>query len=164
MAVVKLSEHQLIRCVLTSSTWQQMDRQSFIALSQRNRRYRADKGITGLMLYEDGNVFQILEGTAEAIDNACRHIHHDYVYKNVLKLSQRQVSRREFHGLRAAYGICGREAFTCVDSNQPYFLGMEEFKALKSSHLHGLLKQFLAGKWRLQTSDRPKNIIQFKSL
>ena len=143
-------EAALARFVITSSTWRNLDRESFSRLSQRYRRSRAGLGITGLMLYEDGNLLQLLEGPEVVLDRIYRSTLLDSNYNKVVKLFQRDIVDREFTGHSSAYGVVGQQAFTCMETNRAYFIEMDEFRRIKPDKTKNLVQGFVAGKWRLK--------------
>jgi hypothetical protein len=61
-----------------------------------SRRKNARLGITGILLYRGGNIMQVLEGEAEAVDQLFETIRRDPRHKGVIKLIDREIERRDF--------------------------------------------------------------------
>jgi hypothetical protein len=59
---------------------------------ENNRR----QGITGMLLYNDGNFVQVLEGPQEAVDRLLATIKHDLRHKGVLELLRGDLAERQF--------------------------------------------------------------------
>ncbi|HTE43380.1 MAG TPA: BLUF domain-containing protein [Steroidobacteraceae bacterium] len=53
-------------------------------------------GITGLLLYKDGNFMQAIEGPDEAVNRVFDHIRQDSRHHGVLLLLKQQVTERQF--------------------------------------------------------------------
>lgn len=59
---------------------------------ERNQRL----GITGVLLYDDGDFFQYLEGSAEALDEVYAHIVQSPQHRSILQLVRGPIAARHF--------------------------------------------------------------------
>jgi acylphosphatase len=66
------------------------------ALLEQSREKNAGLGITGILLYRDGDVMQLLEGPEEAVRKLVQTIYADPRHRNVIQLVERKISQREF--------------------------------------------------------------------
>jgi len=66
---------------------------SILEVAIRNNRQRH---ITGMMLYADGNVMQVLEGKEEVVRNTFRAIESDMRHSGIFVLLEQKVSERQF--------------------------------------------------------------------
>jgi hypothetical protein len=66
---------------------------SILEASVRNNK---QNGITGMMLYVDGNVLQVLEGEREIVLKTFRAIEADPRHKGIFVLIEQEVASRQF--------------------------------------------------------------------
>lgn len=59
-------------------------------------RHNAETGITGMLLYSEGNFMQVLEGSESAVTETYERICQDSRHTNFFLLSKDQIPRREF--------------------------------------------------------------------
>ena len=64
-----------------------------LAASHRNN---AATGITGALLYADGNFLQVLEGDAEAVSKTFARVSRDPRHRGVIKMIDRTVAARSY--------------------------------------------------------------------
>lgn len=67
---------------------------------EKNRRL----GVTGMLLYKDGNILQVLEGEPESVLPLYDTIARDPRHRGVIKLYSRTIERRDFEQWSMAYG------------------------------------------------------------
>ena len=53
-------------------------------------------GITGLLLYAEGNFLQILEGDEKSVEDLFDHIEHDQRHRGIIRLITRRHASRSF--------------------------------------------------------------------
>ena len=63
-----------------------------------SRDWNNDHGLSGLLLYKDGNIIQVLEGDEKEVEDIFEKIAQDPRHREVTKLSQRPITEREFQG------------------------------------------------------------------
>lgn len=66
---------------------------SILGASVRNNKLR---GITGMMLYADGNILQVLEGEKEVLLQTFRTIQADLRHHGILVLIEAEIAARQF--------------------------------------------------------------------
>lgn len=79
-----------------SSATELMSEEALGALLDRSRGRNASVGITGLLLYLDGNFFQVIEGPDEAIEALYLSISRDCRHRHMRKIVDRAIDRRDF--------------------------------------------------------------------
>ncbi|WP_189580153.1 BLUF domain-containing protein [Litorimonas cladophorae] len=65
-------------------------------IANSSRRRNKTRGITGILLYKDGSVLQVLEGERSAVLSLYKKIASDPRVGNVIVLIQRVAAKREF--------------------------------------------------------------------
>lgn len=66
------------------------------ALLQKSVHYNRDCGITGMMLYAEGNVLQVLEGEQAAVQVLFEKIERDSRHRDIYVLLQADIQERAF--------------------------------------------------------------------
>jgi len=82
--------------VYVSSATQLFSEEDLKALLEQSRQKNTRLGITGMLLYKDGNFMQVLEGLDDAVTGLYSTIRHDPRHHGVLELTRQQVESREF--------------------------------------------------------------------
>jgi hypothetical protein len=65
-------------------------------LLKKARTNNHASGITGMLLYRDGNFMQLLEGPRDAVEATYRKIELDSRHRGIIRLLQREAPEREF--------------------------------------------------------------------
>lgn len=67
-----------------------------VELLTKSRARNSEAGITGMLLYKDGNFMQVLEGEKEAVLSLHTKIHNDSRHRGLITLLQGELAEREF--------------------------------------------------------------------
>ena len=86
----------MLSLLYVSSATQLFSEEDIKALLQKSRDNNARLGLTGLLLYKDGNFMQVLEGPDDVVTRLYAKIHTDPRHHGILQLVRQQVQRREF--------------------------------------------------------------------
>ena len=86
----------LTSLVYVSSAVELFSRAELLALLETSRRNNAPVGITGLLLYKDGNFMQVIEGAKAEIDKLQARIGRDPRHEGMLTLTERRIEQRQF--------------------------------------------------------------------
>jgi acylphosphatase len=86
----------MLAIVYISSAVQLFSDADLTALLKQSRQKNAALGITGILLYKDGDVMQLLEGPDEAVEALAKTIYADKRHSGIIELIKRRISRREF--------------------------------------------------------------------
>jgi hypothetical protein len=82
--------------VYASSATEKMTNEELEALLTKTRANNEKAGLTGLLLYKDGNFMQALESPKDAVTTVLRKIEVDSRHRGILRLIQRDQPAREF--------------------------------------------------------------------
>lgn len=74
-----------------------------------SRENNQKNGITGLLLYSDGNFMQILEGEKEAVESTYNKILNDTRHRNVILITNESIKQRNFSEWKMGYSIVDPE-------------------------------------------------------
>jgi hypothetical protein len=86
----------LFQIVYTSTASRRFSRQELMELLQGSVRRNKQSGITGLLLYKDGNFMQALEGEEAAVIALFSKISHDPRHHHVIPLLRERINERSF--------------------------------------------------------------------
>ncbi|MFK7815504.1 MAG: BLUF domain-containing protein [Gammaproteobacteria bacterium] len=79
-----------------SSASDKMNEEQLINLLDRARTYNQQHGITGLLLYQEGNIIQVIEGGDSEVDTLFDKIKIDTRHKGIIVLLEEEVGKRFF--------------------------------------------------------------------
>lgn len=82
--------------VYASSATQLFTQAELLALLQHSREKNSAVGITGLLLYKDGNFMQVLEGEEAAVRSTFEKIRWDPRHRGVMVLLEGEEAGRQF--------------------------------------------------------------------
>ena len=86
----------MLAIVYISSAVQPFSDVDLTALLKQSRAKNAALEITGILLYKDGDVMQLLEGPDEAVKKVAQTIYADRRHRGIIQLLERKISKREF--------------------------------------------------------------------
>jgi|AMZC01.1.fsa_nt_AMZC01003299.1_3 hypothetical protein len=91
-----MGEGNLIQLIYASSARQLLSQDEIMAILEVSRKNNAERNITGILLYKDGNFLQVLEGDEEAVTWLYQTIERDQRHKGLILLARRKIAQREF--------------------------------------------------------------------
>lgn len=86
----------MLSLVYVSSAKQVFSEENLKALLQQSRDNNTKLGLSGMLLYKDGNFMQVLEGEEETLLALYNKIQLDRRHSGVLQLLRGQIQEREF--------------------------------------------------------------------
>jgi hypothetical protein len=89
-------------------------------LLEQSRRDNLVTGITGLLLYKDGNFMQILEGSREAVLLTLLKIKNDVRHHHLIVLFEGEVTQREFKDWSMGFKKLGADTVEEVPGYSDY--------------------------------------------
>jgi len=82
--------------IYTSSATPELDEFALREIAQSSSYYNEEFGITGLLLFHDGSIMQVLEGDRKNIYTLYGNIKQDKRHTGCMVLSTREAQKREF--------------------------------------------------------------------
>jgi len=89
-------ESNLVSLVYVSSGVRQFEKQEILDILQVSRKNNARLRITGILLYQDGNFMQVLEGTEQDLCELMCSIERDHRHRGVIVLLKKAIRERQF--------------------------------------------------------------------
>lgn len=112
-------------------------------------RRNAQDGITGMLLYSGGNIMQVLEGSEEVVRATYDRIGKDPRHRNIVLLSDDEISERSFGGWSMGFKQLDPEVAKRFPDYAPYFhVGLQRDAIQAKPGVAKDLLQFFAQKGR----------------
>ena len=149
-------EEQLTQLVYVSAACVPFNDEQLDELLAIARRNNGELDVTGVLLYQDGTFFQVLEGAPEAVQALYGKIERDPRHNNVLLLARRMVGERNFGEWRMGFVRERRDI-----EELPGFVNFFERSTVARTFmdLHGdadrireILEGFRRGRWRREAA------------
>lgn len=108
-----------------------------------SRNWNIDHQITGILLYSEGNFFQVLEGEKELLQSLFSRIQKDRRHKNVMVIFEKEVSNVQFDTYKSD--------FISLDSRfqakniELYFSQIDQLNPKIQSSVRYILNKFAEG-------------------
>lgn len=86
----------MYQIVYISSAVKPFSKQELLDLLNHSRSNNQGHGLTGMLLYKDGNIMQVLEGEKEIVEKRFNVIRHDPRHKDVIVIDTSETPQRQF--------------------------------------------------------------------
>lgn len=103
----------LINLIYASSALSMMEEAELMDILEKAREKNARLGITGMLLYKNGNFLQVLEGEAAQVDRLFERIQQDPRHRSLLLIARREVPQRQFEAW--SMGFVNLQKFNAQD-------------------------------------------------
>jgi hypothetical protein len=121
-------------------------------LLQKARAENERLHLTGMLLYSDGNFFQVLEGEPDAVDAMYKKLHLDKRHHQLTSILREPIANRYFADWSMGFSSVTPEELSQVDGVNDFFHGGSCFVGLDSGRAKKLLAAFAEGRWRAKLS------------
>ena len=105
-----MDERPLLHVLYTSSATGPMQEGDIADILGASRRNNAGAGVTGMLIYCDGNFIQALEGPPDAVETTMARIQRDSRHHQVIRLLEYAAPDRDFAQWAMAHASPDREA------------------------------------------------------
>ncbi|GGG41703.1 BLUF domain-containing protein [Hymenobacter glacieicola] len=135
----------LYHLVYQSSATTPLREDELTALLTQSRAWNQSHDLTGLLLYCDGNIMQVLEGTEEEVRYIFRRIEVDQRHFGVTKLSDGPIQGRNFSQWSMGFRAVNPAAFQRLAGYQNLENGshLATYSENSNLSLHDLLSSFV---------------------
>lgn len=89
--------------VYLSSSVGLLREEDLLVVLQQSRHYNGEHGITGVLLYVNGSIIQVLEGGKEAVETLYQRIVQDKRHTGVTRIINRPITKRLFANWTMGY-------------------------------------------------------------
>ncbi|MHA2938751.1 BLUF domain-containing protein [Vibrio sp. RC27] len=139
---------ELIRCIYSSSATEQFTHDDITALLEKARKHNASINVTGMLLYDAGSFFQVLEGDRQVVEALYEKIAKDPLHDNVKKVIVELVEERDFSEWTMGYSGVTRQDLRNIEGLNDFFSTKRCFTELDEGRAKTLLAAFKDGRWR----------------
>lgn len=141
-------ERELVHCIYCSVVEDEdFTAEQLEAILEQSRSKNAWADITGILLYESGTFFQVLEGERDAIERVFVKIAKDSRHQNVKKLILEPIEERQFGEWSMGYPKVTKKELAEIDGLNDFFTQGNSFMELEQGRAKTLLKAFQKGRW-----------------
>lgn len=93
----------MITLVYVSAATHEFSDSELVELLTKAREKNASLGVTGMLVYHDGNFLQVLEGPEAAVQSLFNTISQDKRHGSVIKLLERPIEQSQFQSWSMAF-------------------------------------------------------------
>jgi hypothetical protein len=137
----------LIRCVYASKATSTFHESMIPAVLERSRANNAASGITGMLLYMEGNFFQVLEGPEAAVDAVFGRIGRDDRHGRVTRIIREPIARRDFSDWTMGFQTLEVADLGELLGENDFFDARSCVEQLNRGRARKLLEAFAKGRW-----------------
>jgi hypothetical protein len=138
----------LVHCIYSSRATPGFDEACLPQLLEGARRANAARGISGMLLYVEGNFFQVLEGERAQVDPLYERIRFDRRHARVTQIIHEPIAERDFADWTMGYAsLSVQEAAERAGIND-FFTSATCLEQLNGGRVKKLLQAFARGRWR----------------
>ena len=139
---------ELIHCIYTSVANEKYDHDEMVFLLDIIRTNNKKLNVTGMLLYDDGSFFQVLEGDKAAVNSLFMQIEKDPRHCKVSKLVEEPITTRSFSEWTMGYSNVTAKELSKIKGLNDFFTDNHCFTELDESRAIKLLNEFRDGRWR----------------
>jgi hypothetical protein len=93
----------MISLIYVSTAAHPFSKEELIAILQQSHARNKELGVTGLLLYRDSNIIQVLEGEKTVVRQLFKDREADPRHYGVLRLTERPIKHRQFADWRLSF-------------------------------------------------------------
>lgn len=138
----------LVHLIYASVATRPLDSAELVELLENARTANAEIDVTGLLLYESGSFFQVIEGPEDVVLTIFARIQYDSRHQQIVKIIAEPIERRDFGDWTMAFAGPTREELSRIEGLNDFFTRGEMFASLGRGRAKRLLAAFRGGSWR----------------
>ena len=144
----------LIHTIYASRATSPFDTAALHELARKAGKANERAGLTGLLLHEEGNFFQLLEGPPAAVDATYARICQDMNHRAVTRIVREPVDKRTFSEWSMAFTEMTRSELRAIDGIGEFFAHGAVFTQLDRERALRVMHAFANGRWRQKIVER----------
>jgi Sensors of blue-light using FAD len=145
----------LVHCIYASTATRDMCADDLVVLLARARVNNAALGVTGMLLHDRGNFFQVLEGPERVVAQLYAHIATDPRHHRVVEIIHEPIARRSFSAWTMGFARLDEVDRAQMPGLNDFFEAGHTLNQIDGGRAKKLLQAFSAGRWhrRVQVHD-----------
>jgi len=149
---VERNDNDLVHCVYSSAGTIEFSHDDIIELLEKARDNNAKLDITGMLLYDNGSFFQVLEGRHDTVTLLLKAIQQDDRHNHVVKIIYENIDNRDFSEWTMGYSDVTKDELRKIEGLNDFFRSNSSYIDLDKGRAKTLLKAFKDGQWRASIS------------
>lgn len=142
----------LVHCVYSSVETIVFSQEGIVALLEKARKNNSELGVTGMLLYDNGSFFQVLEGKPDVVTALLEKIKEDDRHYRVVKIIYEEIDNRDFSEWTMGYSGVTREDLGKIQGLNDFLRADNRYSDLDEGRAKTLLDAFKDGQWRTSIS------------
>jgi FAD-dependent sensor of blue light len=138
----------LIHLIYASTATRPFDKEQLVELLEQSRGANARIDVSGMLLHEAGNFFQVLEGRAAVVEALFAKICADDRHERPIKIMQEPIAERSFGDWTMAFSDITRAELDAIDGTNDFFGRGLMFVQMGNGRAKKLVAAFGQGRWR----------------
>ncbi|WOD39771.1 diguanylate phosphodiesterase [Nodosilinea sp. E11] len=138
----------LIHIIYSSAATRPFQDDELVELLANSRAKNAQLGITGMLLYDNGSFFQVLEGAPEAVDQLYQTIAQDERHTKAVVIIREPIPKRSFGEWTMGFSTISSQELDQIIGLNDFFATGSSFTQINSGRARKLLAAFREGRWR----------------
>jgi hypothetical protein len=143
-SIIATATDDLVSLVYVSSGVREFEDSEITALLTQSHRNNETCGVTGMLLYRDGNFLQVLEGPEVAVQATLQRIKSDNRHGGIMVLKNEHIQSRHFPEWTMTFRKLGSEDLRDMEGYSPFMeqsFNSDAFKA-EPDFCYRMLLQF----------------------
>ncbi|MBB3048497.1 hypothetical protein FHR99_002771 [Litorivivens lipolytica] len=138
----------LVHYIYASAATEEFTPEELDELLSVARWNNEELGVTGMLLYEKGSFFQILEGRPEVVGPLYEKISADKRHSKLIKLIFEPIEARSFANWSMGRAAVSTKQLSEIEGLNDFFQSGRCFTELDDGRAKKLLQSFKEGRWR----------------
>jgi hypothetical protein len=148
----------LFHRIYTSVATRHFSELELAELLSQSRTANAAKSITGMLVFAEGNFFQVLEGPEEAVARLYTIIHADPRHTRITEIIREPILKRAFGEWTMGYSRLTRQEFASIEGFNDFFESGSCLEQMGQGRARKVLARFAQGRWRSNAPAFPNGI------
>lgn len=145
----------LTHVIYTSVATRPFETPELLELLDRARRHNEQAGLTGMLLYADGNFFQVLEGEAPVIEALYARIQRDPRHAHMTRIIHEPIPERAFADWTMGFCDVSKAELADIVGVNDFFREGRAALGPDAGRARKLLDAFRDGRWRRRLAPAP---------
>ncbi|MFW1678601.1 BLUF domain-containing protein [Pontibacter sp. JAM-7] len=140
----------LIHIIYVSQSDMAWDDSKIKEILSAARQSNSQLDITGMLLFDGGSFFQVLEGDKVAVRKLYEKIKRDKRHQKLVKVIEEPIESRSFSDWTMGYSALSKEEIARAEGMNDFFKGDNCLVDLDEGRAQKLLEAFKQGRWRIK--------------
>jgi acylphosphatase len=148
MATQESDQPNLVHLIYASALSPDINKDEILQILKAAREKNARLNVTGMLLFDDGDFFQVLEGDSDVVKQLFETIAKDKRHQRVTKILVEPIQARDFPEWTMGYSRISRMELQTIDGLNDFFTHGKSLNDIDKGSATLLLTAFKEGSWR----------------